>query len=107
MTVNINNQEIELRVGFRAFLLYEAMTDKSFAGGGLSESLFFFYAVVFSSDKSKSISWEVFLDWLDENPDELEKFNDFLIAYNERNAGVSKSSEKELSEEEIETVKKN
>lgn len=105
MKITINNKEIELKVGMRAFMLFEQMAEKTYAPETLTDMLMFYYAVVYSSDKSKSITWDMFIDWIDENNDSINEFNEFINQYNERNNKVEK--DETISDEQIEEVKKN
>ena len=74
MIVNINNKEITLKYTFRAMMIYENISEKSFEPKGVTEFIIFFYSTVMASDKDFEMSLEEFINWLDEHNDQLINF---------------------------------
>lgn len=89
MKVNFNNKEIELRYSFRSMIVYEKLTNESFAPKGITEIINYFYATVLASDKTLELGYETFLDYLDENPEKLSEFNEWLVSVTERNNRIN------------------
>lgn len=80
MNININDKEITLKYSLRAMMMYENVTNKTLNPLGITEVVTFFYCVVLASSKDYSLSFEDFMDWLDENPDTLKEFGEWLQA---------------------------
>lgn len=78
MKITINQKEIELKYSIRSLIMFENITEKTFNPQGVGDVVTFFYCVVVSSAKDYSIEYDDFLDWLDENIDELKNFADWL-----------------------------
>ena len=79
MKVTFNEKEYELKYSFRAYMIYENIMDKSFSPKGLTDMIVFFYSSLLAAAKGDTIKYEDFLDWLDDNPDELSKFSNWLM----------------------------
>lgn len=81
MKININEREITLKYGYRPLMIYENITHKSFNPSGLTDLVYFFYATVLAASvrEGETIKYEDFMDWLDENPDKVTEFSNWLI----------------------------
>lgn len=79
MKVAFNEKEYEIKYSFRAYMIYENIMGKSFSPQGLTDMIIFFYANLLAAAKGDTIKYEDFLDWLDDNPDELSKFSNWLM----------------------------
>lgn len=91
MTITIREKEITLKYGFRALMIYENITQKSFQPQGLSDVVTFFYSVLVASAKGENITFDEFLDWLDDNPTSLSQFSDWLTEVYNHQAAVTNS----------------
>ena len=79
MKLKIKDKEIELKYSIRALLMYENMTDKTFSTSTLlTDMIVFMYCVVISSSKDYSLSFDEFIDYLDENPNVIQEFAEWL-----------------------------
>lgn len=88
MKVNINNKEVELKYSFRSMIIYEKITNESFSPKGLTEIINYFYSTIMASDKTLELGYEEFIDYLDENPEKLTEFNEWLVGMTERNKNI-------------------
>lgn len=79
MKINFKGKEIELKYSMRALLAYENMADKTFENTSLTASLVFFYCTLITSAKDYSITWDDFMDYVDENQDVLTEFAEWLV----------------------------
>lgn len=77
MVINLKNKLIELKYTFRGYMIFEEITDKSFEGG-IKDTIILFYSMLMGSSKELSIEFDDFMDWLDENPDKLSEFTEWL-----------------------------
>lgn len=78
MKITIKDKEIELKYTIRAMLMFENIADKTFNTAGLTDVITFMYCCVLSSSKDYSITFDEFIDWLDENPSVLNEFGDWV-----------------------------
>ena len=78
MKVTINEREITLKKTYRSYIIYEAITNKSFAPSTLTDILIYFYAVVTASAKDLEITLDEFLEWLDEHENAVNEFYAWL-----------------------------
>lgn len=81
MKITINEKEITLKYGYRPLMIYENITHKSFNPSGLTDLVYFFYACVLAASirEGDTVKYEDFMDWLDENPDKVNEFSNWLI----------------------------
>lgn len=79
MKIKINEEEITLKNSFRSLIIFEQITKKPFNPQTTTDVIIYFYSVVCASVKGYTIDWDDFMDWLDENPDAINDFNDFLL----------------------------
>lgn len=83
MKITILGREIELKSSFRSYMIYENITGKSFQSlTTLADIITFMYANVLAVLKSPEISFEEFLDFIDENPNEVTKFSEWMVKGN-------------------------
>ena len=104
MKININGNEIALKYSFRAMIIFEKITGTTFSGNGITEILIYFYATILGSDKNNSITFDEFMDWLDENPDMINEFSKWLSKVIDRNAYINKNAEKANQEQDPKNV---
>lgn len=78
MKIKIKEKEIELKYSYRALMIYENIQKQSFNPKTLSDIIVFFYSVVVSSTKDRNILFDDFMDWLDENPNVITEFSNWL-----------------------------
>ena len=79
MKITIKDKEIELKYTMRSMLMYENITEKSFVPNTMTDIVTYMYCVVLSSTKDYSITYDEFLDYLDENIDVVNEFSQWLI----------------------------
>jgi hypothetical protein len=105
MKVEIENREIELKYTFRAYMIFEQITEHSFTGSNLSDFITFFYSVLMASDRELAIDFDNFIEWLDDNPDKLNEFTEWMIANTKKQSELS-NSKKEVKDEKKESGSK-
>ena len=99
MKIIIKDKEIELKKTFRSYVIYESITDKIFAPKTMSDIITYFYSVVLASDKDINLTFDEFIDWLDENENVLNEFEQWLTKINEVDSQFqSKKKEKKTKE---------
>lgn len=85
MTINYNNQSIELKFSFRADMLFESATGHSFSGSNESEWLQYMFCNIVAVTKNDGLKFDDFLEWISENPT---IFYDYLEWYTEYQKSV-------------------
>lgn len=99
MKITINNHDVELKKTFRSYVIYESITDKIFAPKTMSDIITYFYSVVLASDRNLELTFDEFIDWLDDNEDALNDFEQWLTKINEVDSQFqSKKKEKKTKE---------
>lgn len=78
MKITINGKDIELRKTMRSYIMYESITEKVFAPKTMTDMVTYFYCVVMSSQKDGSITFDEFIDWLDEHENAVSEFSQWL-----------------------------
>lgn len=78
MELKINDKNVELKYSLRSMMMYENVTNSTFAPSSITDIITLFYCVVITSMKDYSYSFDAFLDWLDENTDKLEDFSQWI-----------------------------
>ena len=99
MKIQILGREIELKATFRAYLIFENITGKSFQQlSTLADVLTFFYATILGSAKTTDISFDDFLDFIDENPNIVTEFSEWMAG---SNAVVEEASNNNVEKEDV------
>lgn len=105
MKIKIEEQEVELKMSFRAYMLYENITGKSFEATNMTDIINFFFCVLITSSKNYDYKYNDFLDTLDENPNLLVEFSSWLESEYTKNKMLSPDVEED-EEKKTRTSKK-
>ena len=101
MTFNINGKEYQLKYSFRALMIYENITHKSFNPKTITDMIVFFYSIILASNKGCELMFEDFMDWIDDNPESVNDFSTWLTYVFTQQQEISPNdNKKELTEEE-------
>lgn len=79
-TIKINGTECKVKYTIRALLLYEKITGQSFQMRDTMEEMVFFYCMVLANNKDIELTFEQFLDAIDEDPNIVLQFTEILTA---------------------------
>lgn len=101
MEITIKGNTVSLKYSFRALMIYENITQKSFNPKGISDVVVFFYSVVVASTKYTTLSFDDFIDWLDDNATAINDFSVWLTSVFNAQSGLVN---KEVQPEEQTTV---
>jgi hypothetical protein len=101
MEITIKGNTVSLKYSFRALMIYENITQKSFNPKGISDVVVFFYSVVVASTKDTTLSFDDFIDWLDDNATAINDFSVWLTSVFNAQSGLVN---KEVQPEEQTTV---
>ena len=78
MKITLKEEEIELKYGFKSLIIFENITKKPFNPSTLEDMIIFFYSVTLASKKEYNITFDEFIEWLDEEPSRLTEFSEWL-----------------------------
>ena len=98
MTIKIRQTEITLKYSMRALFQYENITGQSFNPKTLQDFCTFFYCVLCSSNKDLDLTFDEFVDFLDEDPSKMNEFAEWLSKTMQKSnflSGAAQSQEKE------------
>ena len=95
MTITIRQKQVELRYSMRALFQYENITGQSFNPKTLQDFCTFFYCVLVSSNKDLDLTFDEFVDYLDEDPSKMSEFAEWLGKTMQKNTFLSGQVEKE------------
>ena len=101
MEIVIKNKEVSLKYSFRALMIYENITQKSFNPKGISDVVVFFYAIVVASTKDTTLSFDDFIDWLDDNATAINEFSVWLTSIFTAQSGLINKDIKPESNTEV------
>lgn len=82
MNITIKEKEITLKKTFRSIIAYESATNKVFNPISLSEIIMYLYCVIIASDTELELSYDEFIDWLDQNENILNEFSQWIVNSN-------------------------
>lgn len=96
MTISISQRDIELKKTFRSLIIYESAMGKAFNPTTVTETIMYFYCVVIASDPTLEITFDDFMDWLDDKPTALQEFTEWLlrVAEQEQSTQQKKTSQR-------------
>lgn len=103
MKINYNGHQIALKFTFRADMLFEDATGKTFTASSESEWLQYMFCVIVALTKDETLKFDAFLDWISENPT---VFYDFIEWYGEFQKGVMELRKKTDEEADDKSKKK-
>lgn len=90
MEITIKDKEIKLKKTFRSLIAFESATGKAFAPKTVTDSIMYFYCVIIASDQELELTYDEFMDWLDENPTALNEFTQWLIEQSQAEETLTK-----------------
>lgn len=100
MTIKIGDREVELKYSFRSLMLYENIQNKSFEPKTTTDVLVFMFCCIIGSAKDIQLDFNTFLDMIDDNPQLVVEFSNWLTSEINKHNTLS-------AEEESKKVKEN
>lgn len=94
MTIEIKNNKVELKQTLKSMMIFEKITDKNFDIKTISDVIIYFYSCVVASKKDIDITFDEFIEWLDNNQNSFADFNDWLLRTAEQQQQLSGNSKK-------------
>ena len=99
-TILINGNEYKIKYGIRAMLIQEQITQKPFSLENMNEQLVFLYACLLAANNELTMTYEEFLDAIDDDMSIIIRFGQYLAEQQkkEKNILKDKGSKKKKKE---------
>ena len=99
-TILINGKEYKIKYGIRSMLIAEQITQKPFSLDNMNEQLVFLYSCLLAANNELSMTYEEFLDAVDEDMSIIIRFGQYLAEQQkkEKNILKDKGSKKKKKE---------
>lgn len=99
MKVTIKEKEITLKSSFRALIAYEQITNHTFNPSTITDMILYFYCVIISSKEfdNEPMTFDEFIDYLDEHQDLLNTFTTWLTESSKQNQIFEGKEEKKTA----------
>ena len=85
-TIEINGTEYNIKYTIRALFIFEQISGKSFKLDTLLDNYLLFYSMILACNKDNVLSWDDFIDAIDNDPQLLVKLNDTVEAQQKQDA---------------------
>lgn len=90
MVITIKDKTFNLKRTFRSLIAYESAMGKAFNPTTVTDFIMYFYCVITASDEELELSFDEFMEWLDENPKELTNFTEWVIKISDIESTIAK-----------------
>ena len=98
MKVTIKDKEITLKQSFRALIAYEQITNETLNPSTITDMILYFYCVIISSKEfDEPMTFEEFMDYLDEHQELLTDFTTWLTESSKQNQIFEDKEEKKTA----------
>lgn len=77
-TIKINGEEYVIKYTIRALFMWEQITGKPFKISTLLDNYIFFYCMLLANNKDKALSWDSYLDALDNDTTLFSQMTDIV-----------------------------
>ena len=82
MTVKIKDKQYNAKYSVRALFVWESIAQRNFEQKTLIDQLLFFYSILLSNNDDM-LSWDEFLDAIDEDPNIVPQFTKILMSHSQ------------------------
>jgi spore coat polysaccharide biosynthesis protein SpsF (cytidylyltransferase family) len=86
MEITIKDKTYKVKYSLRALFIFEQIKKEPFALKTITDYYLFFYCMLLASDSSSELTFDDFIDTLDENPEIATEMMQYLTKENEKNA---------------------
>ena len=91
-TILINGKEYKIKYGIRAMLISEQITQKPFSLDNMNEQLVFLYSCLLAADNELTMSYEEFLDAVDDDLSIIIRFGQYLSEQQKKESNILKDT---------------
>lgn len=101
-----NGKTYELKYTYRAMMLFENISNKSFNTKTMTDFVAFLYCLILSQEREDNIDFNEFVDWLDDNNDIFNDYVKWLVnIYTEQANKIADKVDIKKPEDDIKEVK--
>lgn len=86
MEITIKDKTYKVKYSLRALFIFEQIKKEPFALKTITDYYLFFYCMLLASDSSAELTFDDFIDTLDEHPEIATEMMSYLTKENEKNA---------------------
>lgn len=86
MTLTINNKDYKVKYTIRALFIFEQITGKPFEMKTLLDNYVLFYSMILANNPDDILSWDDFIEALDNDKKLIEQLNGVLIEQDKKNS---------------------
>lgn len=83
--ITINSKNYKVKYTLRALFIFEQITGRSFEMHTMMDNYLFFYCMIVANNPDSFLSWDEFIDALDENPLLLTEFAELSSDISKKN----------------------
>ena len=76
--IEINGKNYKLKYTIRSLFIWERITGKSFKIENMLDNYLFFYSMILANNRDDILSWDDFIDALDEDPTLFKRMSDII-----------------------------
>lgn len=84
MKITINNKEYKVKYTIRALFIFEQIAGKPFEVKSLLDQYLFFYSMILANNSENPLSWDDFIDAIDNDKTLPEQLNRIVSDYQEK-----------------------
>ena len=99
-TILINGKEYKIKYGIRSMLIAEQITQKPFSLDNMNEQLVFLYSCLLSADNELTLSYDEFLNEIDNDMSIIIRFGEYLAEQQKKEKNILKDKEKKKKKKE-------
>ncbi len=78
--INLSGKELDIKLSFRSLMTYERLSGKNYTQiQSLEDTLIYMYSCIISTNKDIKLTFDEFVDNIDECPEVLEEFLSALV----------------------------
>lgn len=97
--MKLNNKEYKIKVTLRAMVIFEQIASKPFEISNTLDQFVYFYSLLLANNPECNMTFDDFLDSLDEDPNALMEFKKILEDYNKRMSSLNRNNDESSSED--------
>ena len=84
--IEINGKQYNIKYTIRALFIFEQISGKSFKLESLLDNYLLFYSMILACNKDNVLTWDEFIDAVDNDPQLLVKLNEAVEAQQKQDA---------------------
>ena len=84
-SITIKGKKYNLKYSVRSLFIFEQITKKSFKIETLLDNYVFFYSIILASNKENVLSWDDFIDAMDDDPTLFSRMTEIIAKQQKKN----------------------